>query len=182
MFFRNSILASSAIVLSLAAAAPAQAQVREFDVPAQPAVKAIPELARQAQIQIVASARDLNGVRTPAIKGRMDAREALRRLIADTPLKIVSDDGQIVTLRSNQTSEADPAEATAAKGVIAGRVLNTATGEYVRNADHDAAEARSHERNWKNCTKCGNPIGDDRLDALPATELCVTCKANRGSW
>ncbi len=46
----------------------------------------------------------------------------------------------------------------------------------------DAAEARTHERNWKNCTKCGNPIGDDRLDALPATELCVTCKANRGSW
>ena len=46
----------------------------------------------------------------------------------------------------------------------------------------DAAEARTHERNWKNCTKCGNPIGDDRLDALPATELCVTCKANRGNW
>ena len=46
----------------------------------------------------------------------------------------------------------------------------------------DAAEARTHDRNWKNCTKCGNPIGDDRLDALPATELCVTCKANRGSW
>lgn len=46
----------------------------------------------------------------------------------------------------------------------------------------DAAEARTQDRNWKNCTKCGNPIGDDRLDALPATELCVTCKANRGNW
>lgn len=168
MFFRNSILASSAIVLSLAAAAPAQAQVREFDVPAQPAVKAIPELARQAQIQIVASARDLNGVRTPAIKGRMDAREALRRLIADTPLKIVSDDGQIVTLRSNQTSEADPAEATAGKGVIAGRVLNTATGEYVRNA-----ELRVQ----------GTPIatrsddgGNFRLTGVPAGEVAVVVR------
>lgn len=46
----------------------------------------------------------------------------------------------------------------------------------------DAAEARSHERGWKQCTKCGQPIGDARLEALPATELCVTCKANRGSW
>ena len=46
----------------------------------------------------------------------------------------------------------------------------------------DAAEERTHNKTWKNCTKCGNPIGDDRLDALPATELCVTCKANRGNW
>lgn len=46
----------------------------------------------------------------------------------------------------------------------------------------DAAEARTQDRNWKNCTKCGEPIGDARLEALPATELCVTCKANRGSW
>ena len=46
----------------------------------------------------------------------------------------------------------------------------------------DAAEERSHQRGWKNCLKCGDPIGDPRLEALPATELCVTCKANRGSW
>ncbi|MGI8711455.1 MAG: TraR/DksA family transcriptional regulator [Acidimicrobiales bacterium] len=46
----------------------------------------------------------------------------------------------------------------------------------------DAAVARAQERNWKNCQRCGNPIGDARLEALPATELCVTCKANRSSW
>jgi RNA polymerase-binding transcription factor DksA len=46
----------------------------------------------------------------------------------------------------------------------------------------DAALERSHERGWKNCLKCGEPIGDARLEALPATELCVTCKANRGNW
>lgn len=46
----------------------------------------------------------------------------------------------------------------------------------------DAAIERSKERGWKQCTKCGEPIGDARLEALPATELCVTCKANRGSW
>ena len=46
----------------------------------------------------------------------------------------------------------------------------------------DQAVERSHERGWKNCTKCGEPIGDPRLEALPATELCVTCKANRSNW
>ena len=46
----------------------------------------------------------------------------------------------------------------------------------------DQAEARSHERGWKTCSRCGEPIGDARLEALPATDLCVTCKADRASW
>ena len=46
----------------------------------------------------------------------------------------------------------------------------------------DAAVDRAKDRGWKNCTRCGEPIGDPRLEALPATELCVTCKANRGNW
>ena len=44
------------------------------------------------------------------------------------------------------------------------------------------AEERSQGRKWKNCTKCGELIGDARLEALPATELCVTCKAGAGNW
>jgi RNA polymerase-binding transcription factor DksA len=46
----------------------------------------------------------------------------------------------------------------------------------------DAAIERANGRNWRNCTRCSNPIGDARLDALPATDLCVTCKADRGNW
>lgn len=46
----------------------------------------------------------------------------------------------------------------------------------------DEALDRSRARNWKNCARCGNPIGDARLEALPATDLCVTCKADRASW
>jgi DnaK suppressor protein len=30
------------------------------------------------------------------------------------------------------------------------------------------------------CACCGGPIGDERLEALPATKLCVSC-ASRGS-
>ena len=135
MFSRRSILSSTAIVAAVAVSAPAHAQTRAFDIPAQPAVKAIPELARQAQIQIIASARDLAGVRTPAIKGAMDAREALRRLIAGTPLQIVSDDGRTVALRSTGASQTGETGRNAATGVVRGRVLNTATGQYMHNAE-----------------------------------------------
>lgn len=46
----------------------------------------------------------------------------------------------------------------------------------------DAARERAEGRNWKACTRCKNPIGEARLEALPATDLCVTCKADRGNW
>src|SRR3546814_17757208 len=82
--------------IALIASAPAQAQERVFDVPAQPAIDAIPEFARQAEIQIVAPARDLEGILTPEIKGRMDARAALRRLLAGTPLQIAPVSGQVI--------------------------------------------------------------------------------------
>jgi iron complex outermembrane receptor protein len=59
MHSRYSVLACGASVVALATAAPAAAQERIFDIPAQPAVRAIPELARQGQVQIVAPARDL---------------------------------------------------------------------------------------------------------------------------
>jgi RNA polymerase-binding transcription factor DksA len=46
----------------------------------------------------------------------------------------------------------------------------------------DKAVARTHDKTWKTCSRCGNPIGEARLEALPATDLCVTCKADRASW
>ncbi|MGH1560701.1 STN domain-containing protein [Caulobacter segnis] len=74
------------------------------------------------------------GVQTPAVKGTMDVRTALGRLIAGTPLRIDSDDGQVITLRSTASGFVRPQASTGA-GVVRGRVLNTATGEYVRNAE-----------------------------------------------
>ena len=31
------------------------------------------------------------------------------------------------------------------------------------------------------CERCGQPIGDERLEALPAARLCMTCKRQRSS-
>lgn len=160
---RYSVLSCGAAVIALAIAAPACAQERVFDIPAQPAVRAIPELARQGQVQIVASARNLEGVRTPAIKGRMDVRAALRLLIAGTPLRIDSDDGQIITLRSS-VQEGSAVGA----GVVRGRILNTATGEYVRNA-----EVRVEGTTIVAYSEDG---GDFRLTGVPAGDVTVRVK------
>jgi len=153
----------------LAIAAPAFAQERVFDIPAQPAVRAIPELARQGQVQIVAPAQGLEGVSTPAVKGRMDVRAALRLLIAGTPLQIESDDGQIITLRSSAQGAPNAARPQAgAVGGLRGRVLNTATGEYVRNA-----EIRVEGTGIVARTEDG---GAFRLADVPAGEVTVVVK------
>jgi TonB-dependent receptor len=165
---RYSTLACGAAVIALATAAPAVAQDRIFDIPAQPAVRAIPELARQGQVQIVASARNLEGVMTPAVKGRMDVRTALRRLIAGTPLRIDSDDGQVITLRSSVQGPANGAASQVGTGMVRGRVLNTATGEYVRNAEIRVEGTA--------ITAFSEDGGEFRLTGVPAGEVTVVVK------
>src|SRR4051812_38292707 len=91
-------LGCSVSILAMAAAHGALAQQRAFNLPAQEASRAISQFARQAQLQITAPADQLKGVRTAAIVGELDARVALRRLIAGTNLAIASDSGDVVVL------------------------------------------------------------------------------------
>lgn len=49
-------------------------------------------------------------------------------------------------------------------------------------AEIDKAVERANGRKWQNCESCDGPIGDARLEALPTTTVCVTCKASRTSW
>ena len=165
---RYSVLACGAAVIALATAAPAYAQERIFDIPAQPAVRAIPELARQGQVQIVAPARNLQGITTPAVKGRMDVRAALRLLIAGTPLQIDSDDGQIITLRSSAQGASNGAQSQAGAGVVRGRIFNTATGEYVRNAEIRVEGTT--------IVAYSEDDGDFRLTGVPAGDVTVVVK------
>ncbi|MET0629152.1 MAG: TraR/DksA C4-type zinc finger protein [Acidimicrobiia bacterium] len=39
----------------------------------------------------------------------------------------------------------------------------------------DAATARMDAGTYGRCAGCGNPIGAERLGALPSTELCIEC-------
>ncbi|WP_395396054.1 TonB-dependent receptor (plasmid) [Novosphingobium sp. BL-8A] len=99
---------SGLAVVACAIATPAIAQERQFDVPAQPLPAAIATLGRQAQVQIVAPGEGLEKLRSRPVKGRMDARAALRMLISGTGLEIAADDGARIVLRRARISETQP--------------------------------------------------------------------------
>src|SRR5688500_14509593 len=130
MISYRTLLSGGAAVAVLCAGSQAIAQTRTFNVPAQPAVTAIPEFGRQAQVQILAPARELEEVRTPAVVGRMDARVALGRLLEGTSLRVATDTGPLITLRT-AASAPRPQDGT---GAISGQIIDPATGEYMRNA------------------------------------------------
>lgn len=159
----KSFLSCSAAVAVVCAAPQALAQSRVFNVPAQPAVTGIPDFARQAQIQVIAPARDLEEVRTQAVAGELDIRDGLRRLLRDTPLTIASDTGSLITLRSSR------AQAPAASSGVAGTVLDPATGEYLRNASVAVQTADGERR-----VAVSGDGGAFRLSGLPAGTARVT--------
>jgi outer membrane receptor protein involved in Fe transport len=100
----------AAFVLAASLGTPAFAQTRTFEIAPQEAVRAIPEFARQAGVQIIAPADRLRGVQLPALTGDHDVRQGLRRLLAGTSLEIASDNGEIITLRDKNslTARAKP--------------------------------------------------------------------------
>jgi iron complex outermembrane receptor protein len=119
MMLKQFLAGGVAALALLACAVPAAAQQRAFDVPAQGAASAISAFARQAGLQVVAPADGLEGVRTQALKGSMDARAALRRLIEGTGLEIVSDSNGVIVLRRTATPAATvEAEPTALDTII----------------------------------------------------------------
>ena len=128
MISYRAFLAGGVAAGVVCAAGQVSAQTRDFNVPTQAAVTAVPEFARQARVQVVASARDLQGVRTQPVVGEMTVREALQRLIANTPLQVASDTGTLITLRSVRGS------AAAGSGTLLGTVIDPTTGNYLRNA------------------------------------------------
>jgi DnaK suppressor protein len=46
--------------------------------------------------------------------------------------------------------------------------------------DVEQALARMDAGTYGTCERCGQPIDEERLDALPAAPLCLTCKRQRG--
>lgn len=85
-------------------AAPAPGQVRTFDISSQAASSGVPELARQADVQIIASERMIRGLRTAAVRGNMPVNEALDRLLSDTGLRATSTDGRTFVLAQNMAA------------------------------------------------------------------------------
>lgn len=160
-------VAVAAVTLSTAATA----QTVNFDIPAQSLPAAISAFGRQTSLQIVAPAAGFEQVRSRALSGRMDARVALRRLIAGTGLEIASDQGGVIVLRasgarapgSTTARAGQSAERRSGEGVIAGQVIDPATGEYLRNAIVEVRAADGRLR-----TTTSGDRGEYRLAGVPA--------------
>src|SRR5258707_1176471 len=97
----KALLHGSVAAIGLVCGGTAWAQARTFDVPSDRAVNSIPEFARQAGLQIIAPADQLQGVKTPAIKGNIDIEVALNELLQGSGVEVASNDGVTVVLKAS---------------------------------------------------------------------------------
>lgn len=56
------------------------------------------------------------------------------------------------------------------------RVLTMARSLRANLREVERAIAKLDDGSYGRCERCGNPIGDERLDAIPWAPLCIDCK------
>lgn len=107
---KRAVFVCGAAIAAMTLSVTAHAEQSIFDVPAQEARKSIPEFARQADIQISAPTGQLQGVKTNAVKGRLDARAALGILLQGTGLHIADDNGSMIVLKRADRGARNPSQ------------------------------------------------------------------------
>ena len=80
---------------------------------------------------------------------------------------------------ANLDDEHDPEGATV--GFERAQVSALLADARARLAELDAARARVHDGVYGVCERCGQPIAPARLDAQPATRVCIVCASERRS-
>ena len=96
--FAERLMSGCAAMVMVAAAAPVMAQTRDFNVPAGPAEVTVPIFAKQADTQVIGSARELRGKRTNAVQGQYTVDEALGLMLSGTDLDSSTDAGNVITI------------------------------------------------------------------------------------
>jgi len=100
-----------------------------------------------------------------------------RRDIAVSEYEAIHDEGGDVG--ASQDEGGGEADVTAAERDRLRAAISVETEALIEITE---AIARAKTAEWATCTQCGEPIGDARLEAIPSTDRCVTCKANSTSW
>lgn len=132
----RTVLASTAAAYAIVMAAPALAQTKSFNVPEQAASTGIPELARQADIQILVSEGVVRGKTTRAVRGNMSVEAALQRLLRGTGLRVGTSDGRTITLIAGVSEAAPNWGEDSAEGVTAKENADiVVTGTRIRGGD-----------------------------------------------
>lgn len=158
-----------------------------FDMPAEPLSKALHDYAQISGRQIIFTQADVAAKTAPALKGRYSPDEALSRLLAGSDLVADrSPTGGVLVRPKNgrapataQTADAGAAQPIATRsptappasgtGMLAGGVLDPATGEFLRNATIHVVTSDGARH-----TTASGDGGQFRLIDLPAGQAQVT--------
>ncbi len=100
-----------------------------------------------------------------------DALATLRALESDLASVMAAAEG------SNADDEHDPEGATLA--FERQQLVAVISQTRARVHELDEALGRVGRPDWGRCTRCGGPIGAERLAARPSAARCVTCAAQR---
>jgi len=104
-----------------------------------------------------------------AVTGPRAALSAERERVSTELAEIGVDSG------SNDSGFADSGQVTAERGEV--DALVGSLRETLSDIDH--ALAKIDLGTYGTCERCGKPIGEDRLEAMPAARLCIECASAR---
>lgn len=125
-----SMVSAMALMAGHGAAYAQQAEAkRNYDITAQPLASALVELSRQGDVVVTAQADLTRGRPAPAIRGYYTVAEALRALLAGSGLYFQRSAGGAYVITGGHGGDA-----RTGKGIITGRVIDPATGDYKRDA------------------------------------------------
>ena len=105
------------------------------------------------------------------IEERERVRSAIENLHAENPGSIEDETGDLVS-SSNDNHLADMATVTFDRELA--DTLEDNSGAVL--AAIEGALRRIDEGTYGTCQRCGKPIAEERLEALPYAELCIDCK------
>lgn len=162
------ILGCSAAVAAICLAGHALAQERRFDIPAQDAATAISQFGLQSGLQITAPGDALRGVRTPAVRGELEPRVALRRLLEGTSLVIVQDNGRTIVLQSRRAGTSAQQGASPETSAVEDVVV---TGTRLRGAGNDALPVTRFSRD--EIDRSGQPNLTSFLSTVPQVSTSI---------
>lgn len=126
-----------------------------------------------------APAKKIDAERAAHLESLNEMRAATRKRIdlATAEYEVLRDEGGDVGAGEDEGGGESDVTTTERDRIRAAISTDTAALESI-----DAALLRAVTDDWNKCSTCGKEIGAARLEAIPSTDRCVTCKAAATSW
>ncbi|MBN8842042.1 MAG: TonB-dependent receptor [Sphingomonadales bacterium] len=172
-------LSAVAVVSSIAVAAPAAAQVKRFDLAAQPAAAGVAAFARQADVQVLISANDARGRRTNAVRGTLTVGQALDQLLRGSGLVARMTGSQTYTVVPAPPAEVVPAAVQDIVEADPEPIL--VTGSRIRTTIKDAPAPVSVVQATDILGKTGRVALGDELNELPQFRSTLSQASSTGN-